>query len=208
MWIAAFVALLTSANFHETAQALYGAGDRAGLERLCATATRQEEDLLCRYRLYPLTENRALLNNLPTDLNEQASARSLALLAGLWGYKASVAPITRMPGYGGRSLRLMERARALDPDEPFLLLVDGQSLLFRPAIAGGNRRQALERFTRLQTVAQRRSGSGVSTHEAEIWRWYALHRMNDASAPALRERLLRQNMPTLYHAFLNDPPAL
>lgn len=208
MWIATFFVLIASANFNETAQTLYGAGDRAGLERLCASVTQQEEDFLCRYRLYPLTENRALLNNLPADLPAHASARSLALLAGLWGYKASTAPITRMPAYGGRSLRLMERARALDPDEPFLLLVDGQSLLFRPAIAGGNRRHALERFTRLHAVAQRRTGTGVSVNEAEIWRWYALHRLNDASAPALRERLLRQNLPSLYHAFLNEPPAL
>lgn len=198
--------LLVASSLPATTQALYAAKDVDALRRVCAEATGTEADLLCRYRLYPLTEDEAYLRDLPADLAESASARSLALLSGLWGYKTARAPFHLVPRYGMRAERLMKRARQAEPQDVFVLLIDGQSLLFKPAIAGGDARAALDRFRTLRRVAAARTGSGVSTVEADLWTWYTLRKLNDASAASLRTRLLEQEPPRLYREFLLSPP--
>lgn len=192
------------AAFAERTQALYARRATGPLERACAGAT-GEADLLCRYRLYPLTQRDALTTGLP-ETPAEPTARSYALLSGLWGYRAARAPITRLPRYGRRSEDVLRRARALDPTEPFVLLVEGQALLFKPAIFGGDRRAALGRFRALKAALARHPGSGIAPLEADLWIWYTLDRMGDRAAPALRARLLAAGPPPLYRDFLNHPP--
>ncbi len=191
-------------SFAAETQHLYARRDVAALRRLCIGAA-GEADLLCRYRLFPLTQDEALIARLPVA-PPVPTARAAALLSGLWGYRAARAPLVRVPAYGGRSLDLLRMARRLDPTDPFVLLVEGQSLLFRPALAGGDRRGALVRFRALQTALARAPGDGISAMEADLWVWYALHRMGDRSAPALHERLLARTPPPLYRDFLLHPP--
>lgn len=186
--------------FEVETQVLYSRRDVAALRRLCVGAT-GEADLLCRYRLYPLTQDAALIARLPTAA-PAPTARAHALLSGLWGYRAARASAFQLPALGRRTLDLLRAARRLDATDPFVLLVDGQSLLFRPAIAGGDAREALSRFRTLRLHAR----DGVSTTEADVWVWYALHRLRDAAADPLRRRLLGASPAPLYRDFLLHPP--
>lgn len=195
---------LAFAPLTETTQRLYAARDVEALQAVCRTATAVEDDLLCRYRLYPLTEDEAHLDTLPASL-DGASPRALALLSGLWGYKAARAPLHKLPTYGMRADRLLKAARAAAPDDPFVLLIEGQSLLFKPAFAGGDRRAALERFRHLHRVAARSPRCGVSVVEADLWTWYAMDKLGDPGADALRRRLLAAQPPRLYREFLEAP---
>jgi hypothetical protein len=199
--------LLTLAvPFADSTQTYYAAKDARALAALCADEADDAASLLCRYRLYPLTEDKAYLDDLPTEVADSASACELALLAGLWGYRAARAALPALIKYGRRSERFLQAAKALDPDDPFVLLIEGQSLLFRPSLFGGDREKALARFRTLRDVVARRSGEGVSVMEADLWTWYTLARMNHADADAHRTRLLAQDPPPLYREFLLSPP--
>lgn len=177
--------------------ALYARRDAAALRTACAPAT-GDTALLCRYRLYPLTQDAALLRNAPAP----TSAAGHALAAGLLGYEAARAPLTRMIAIGRRIQRNLDAARRLDPAEPLLLLVDGQGLLFRPAVVGGDKRAALRLFRQLR----QHPGPASSTDEADVWTWFALHRMNSPEAAPMRQRLRDANLPPLFRAFVDQPP--
>jgi hypothetical protein len=194
----------------DSAAALYARKDPSGLTRLRAQARTVSDDLLLRYRLYPLTRDTRHLEDLP-EPEPSASARDLALLSALWAYRTAEAPAWRIPAYGRRSDALLQRARALDPEDPFVLLVDGQSALYRPALFGGSAETALARFTRLRDALRRREASGrpvagLPLVEAEVWVWYTLRKLGRGDTDALRDRLLAQNPPPLYREFLLDPP--
>jgi len=184
----------------------YAHGNATALRSHCQTAASQEEDLLCRYRLYPLTMDRTLLNDLPSE-TESASARENAILAGLWGYKAATGSIINKIRCGRRAGRLMALAKETGPDDPFVLLIEGQSLLFRPGIFGGDSRRALEVLRELQRVTARHPKDGVSTVEADLWVWYALTRLNDPDADAIRTSIESRNPPPMYAEFLANPPS-
>lgn len=177
--------------------ARYAARDAAGLRAACAAA--QGDDLLlCRYRLYPLTQDASLLAGLPAP----QSAAGHALAAGLVGYDAARAPMTRMMTLGRRIQRHLDTARRLDAAEPLLLLIDGQGLLFRPAIVGGDKPKALRLFQQLR----QRPGPASSADEADVWIWYALHRMERPDAAPMRQRLRQAPLAPLYRAFVEQPP--
>lgn len=190
----------------DSTQAYYARKDVAALEQFFESADTRAARLLCRYRLYPLTEDERYLDDLPEELEADATARELALLSGLWGYRAARASIFGAIGHGRRAMRLLDEAHAKDPDDPFVLLVQGQSLLFRPAIAGGDDAAALQRFRRLRGVLAGRSGTGVSRAEADLWTWYALRELEREQADALRQRLAARDLPPLYREFLQHPP--
>lgn len=195
----------TGTSLPDSTQALYAAKNAAALDSLLADAPSREAALLCRYRLYPLRQHERYLADLPADLNE-GSARELALLAGLWGYKAGEASLYFAIRHGLRSEQLLEEAKTKDPDDPFVLLIEGQSLLFKPKIAGGDPQAALDRFRRLREVIQQRPNEGIAPMEVDLWIWYALDKLKADQAPAARERLLAQNPPPLFKEFLLDPP--
>lgn len=198
--------LSVDSTFTAATQTHYAQQDASALQHLLKDADTRFEELLCRYRLYPLTERGSLLRDLPTQL-EDGSARELALLSGLWGYRAARASLFAAIQYGQRSQHLLEAAKGNDPDDPFVLLVEGQSLIFKPRIAGRDEEAALDRFERLCEMLQRLpSGMGISVMEAELWRWYALHRLKIDRAPTLRDELLAAGPPPLYRQFLQDPP--
>lgn len=196
------VASLTPAD---STQTFYAAKDTRALETLCAGAATPEQTLLCRYRLFPLTEDQAYIAVLP-DEPSASTARELALLAGLWGYRAATGGIFQMPKNGGRSDRFLQAALAKDPDEPYALFVEGQSLIFRPGFAGGDKREALARFDRLRALLAEHPGCGISADEVDLWRWYALVKLRDPAAQTLWNDLSHRDLPPLYREFLQDPP--
>ena len=195
--------------FADLAQAYYAQKDEGALKALCSresdVRSASEEALLCRYRLYPLTEDETYLEDLPREL-PSGSARAQALLSGLWGYRASQAPVYKMMTYGRHAQRLIDAAHARDPEDPYVLLIEGQALLFKPGFVGGDKNAALGRFRRLQAVIGRHPDAGISLMEAELWTWYALKKLEAEEAPTLREKLLAQDPPPLYREFLLSPP--
>jgi hypothetical protein len=184
----------------------YSLGDVEALVTLCSEPVSREQDLLCRYRLYPLTSQPQLLEDLPSTL-DGGTAREKALLAGLWGYRAASGSVFRAMKSGRRAGRLMAEAREIDPEEPFLLLIEGQSYLFRPGIFGGSRGRALESFRQLQRSLAVRTDEVIDPMEADLWIWYTLEQMNDPAADAVRRSIESRNPPPLYRDFLANPPA-
>jgi len=189
----------------DSTQVYYATQNVEALQKLLAASDDRTVQLLCRYRLYPLTEDDHYLHDLPTEL-AHPTARDLALLSGLWGYRVMTGSVLNVPQNGLRASKLMDEAKTLDPDEPFVLLIEGQSLLFRPAIFGGDKRAALLRFQRLQTILKEVSDNSISEMEANLWVWYTLKKLKAEEAPAMRSHLLASDPPPLYRAFLLDPP--
>lgn len=181
--------------------------DTPAAERLCRERARtREEQLLCRFRLYPLTRDAAHLRDLPTEAPRGASARETALLAGLWGMRAATASALRVPTYGRRSERLLEAALARSPSDPYALLVRGQSLFYKPRTFGGDVAEAQRTFERLRAVVARQAPPGMDPWEAEVWIWMCVRRQNAAEGARLQRALLARRPPPLYRQFLTSPP--
>lgn len=198
--------LSADSSFIASTQAHYAQQDADALQALLKDADSRFEDLLCRYRLYPLTENESLLRDLPEELDD-GTARERAVLSGLWGYRAARASLFSAIQHGRRSQRLLDAAKKQAPDDPFVLLIEGQSLIFKPRIAGRDEEAALDRFARLCEVLHHTAADiGISMMEAKLWRWYALHRLDIDRAPTVRDELLAAGPPPLYRQFLQDPP--
>lgn len=198
--------LMATTPFAAATHSAYVHQDADRLRALADQAESLEDSLLVRYRLYPLTEDATVLEDLPTSLSA-GTAREYALLSGLWAYRAGEASFFSAIQYGRRSTRLLEQAKSRAPKAPFVLLVEGQSLLFRPAIAGRDPVAAAERFSTLAHIVQEEDVSGISRTEAQVWQWVAL-RESDQSQEAnqLREELETRGLPPLYQQFLEDPP--
>lgn len=200
------LAVSLHAPFAQEVQQAYGRQDARTLRSLLAQADSRADSLLVRYRLYPLTKDASLLADLPKDLPD-GSAHEHALLSGLWSYRAGEASIFHVIQYGRRSAELLERAKTQAPSDPFVLLVEGQSLLFRPAIAGRDVEAAVECFERL--AAQADSATGITKTEAEVWCWLALKEAGRREqANRLHRRLLSQKLAPLYRQFLEAPPEM
>jgi hypothetical protein len=195
-----------SPPFAEQVHDAYAQQNAEELRRLLAQSDSRADSLLVRYRLYPLSERSHLIDELPKELDE-GSAREWALLSGLWSYRAGEASIFNAVSYGRRSAKLLKTAQSLDPDDPYVLLVGGQSLLFRPAIAGKDAATAAERFATLVDQAGAGQADGISTMEARTWHWLALKEAGRTQdAQALHDTLRAENPAPLYRQFLDDPP--
>src|SRR5690606_36289147 len=144
----------------------YAAQDVPAIERLYRQTALREERLLCSYRLFPMTRDDAWLRTIPDPAGAE-TACELALIAAHWAFRAANAPPWRLPFYGRRSEAVLGRARALDPDEPYVLLVEGQSLLYKPGIFGGDAVEAQRRFERLREVLRREAVPGIHPVEAD-----------------------------------------
>jgi hypothetical protein len=198
-------AMMTT-SFAQATQTAYAHQDVEQLRALMEQADSQTDSLLVRYRLYPLTEDADVLQNIPSDLSD-GSAREYALLSGLWAYRAGESSIFSAVQYGRRSTNLLEQAKKRGADDPFVLLVEGQSLLFRPAIAGRDPTAAAQRFSRLAGIVAETPGTGISPTEAQVWQWLALREANHSEeAASVHADLRAQSLPPLYRQFLEEPP--
>ncbi|MEL6771802.1 MAG: hypothetical protein AAFP18_12115 [Bacteroidota bacterium] len=198
-------AVLSFATYSDSLATFYGSRDVTAMKRLYQDAATVEQRLLARYRLFPITQDGTYLDDLP-DADEAESARELALLSALWAYRVANAPPWKVPTYGRRSEALLDRAKALDDDDPYVLLVDGQALLYKPSIFGGDVNAALVRFRHLRRVLPQHPHTGIPRVEADVWAWYAMHKLGHDAADGLREQLLAEQPPVLFRQFLTDPP--
>jgi len=193
-------------SFAEDVQSAYSQQAADSLRTLLERADSRSDSLLVRYRLYPLTEDAALLQDLPRTLDD-GSARDWALLSGLWSYRAGEASFLGAIDRGRHSADLLERAQTQDADNPYVLLVGGQSLLFRPSIAGKDPAQAAEHFRRLVDLAEQDATDGIPPIEARVWLWMALREAEQYDrARRLRDQLLESEPAPLYRQFLESPP--
>lgn len=184
----------------------YAEQDVEGLRAGLREAESRFEDLLYRYRLYPLTEEADLLNDLPKTLKD-GTAGELAVLAGLWAYRAGEASFFNAARYGRRSMNVLGEAKERDRFDPFVLLIEGQSLLYRPSIAGRDPEAAASRFDQLRTVLSTASDVSIDEEEAMIWHWVALQESDqDEAAASLYKCLSEADLPSLYQQFLESPP--
>lgn len=204
LWLLVLVSLYTP--FADDVQAAYAQQDAETLRALLTEADSRTDSMLVRYRLYPLTENAEVVADIPEQLNE-GTAREWALLSGLWSYRAGEASIFNAMSYGRRSANLLETARSLDADDPYVLLIGGQSLLFRPAIAGRDPEAAKERFATLIQQAEGGTAAGISRMEACVWKWLAMREVGQTTkAQRFKDTLLNSDPAPLYRQFLEDPP--
>lgn len=185
----------------------YAAKDVAALTALGADARTAGDSLLWRYRLFPLTQDRRWIRDL-AERSTATSAEELALLSGLWAYRIQGSSPFNLIRFARRSDGFLQRARAIAPDDPFVLLVEGQSLLFRPGFVGGDARAALDHFRTLRDRLRAHPACGIAALEAETWMWLAMRKARDPGAEAYRQQLLARGLPTLFAEFLRDDNGL
>lgn len=183
----------------------YARKDVAALRSWCDTVRGPDDRLQCSYRLYPLTRDESLLEDLETDL-EQPSARGLALLAGLWGFRATTSGRIGAMRNGIRSQRLLDRARTRDPDDVFVRLVSAHSMIFKPRFVGGDPMEAARLFAALAADLERSPTPAIHPAEAWTWQWYALALEKDPGAGPLRTTLMGRNLPLLFREILAADP--
>lgn len=206
MGLVILLTMMSTSPFAQATQTAYAQQEADRLRDLLERASSRSDSLLVRYRLYPLTEDETLLADIPSSLSD-GSAREYALLSGLWAYRAGEASFLSTFQYGRRSTNLLQEAKERAATDPFVLLVEGQSLLFRPSIAGKDPDAAAQRFARLSEVLVDNGFVGISRTEAQVWRCLALKEAGRADeAKSLREFLHTQDLPPLYHQFLSSPP--
>ena len=85
------------------------------------------------------------VDQLEAALEEREHADVLALLGSVMGRQIALSPLRAM-WLGPRSVRYLERARALDPTNPRVFLELGRSKLYRPAFVGGSVSEARDLF--------------------------------------------------------------
>ena len=184
----------------------YARQDTAAVERLYRRHARtREQRLLCLYRLFPMTLDTRYLDHIPSE-SGVASARELALISALWAYKAANGPAWTLPRYGRRSERILNLALDRDADDPYALLVKGQSLLYKPRLFGGDVAAAQRTFEQLRTVLASRRAPGIHPFEAEVWTWMAVRKQDRSAGTQMQRRLLASRPPRLFRTFLTDPP--
>lgn len=195
-----------SATVRDSLTYYYARQDTSGVERLYRTKARTRQDrLLCLYRLYPMTLDERWIENIPSD-EGVTSARELALISALWAYRASSGPAWRLPTYGRRSERILNRALAANATEPYALLVKGQGLFYKPAVFGGDVDEARRVFEQLRSRLARGGAPGLHPFEAEVWIWMAVRRQDARAGAQLQQRLLARRPPRIFRQFLIDPP--
>jgi len=104
-------------------------------------------------------ELEALQKILPTN------TQVMSMRAGLVGYRIGISPL-RAPFLGPEFGRLIDAASALDPDCPYVLTEQANSLFFRPSMFGGDKIEALKQWQK---------ASGLFAKQGQACNWYALH---------------------------------
>ena len=195
------LAVLLSGCFAQQVQTLYEAKQVPALRALAAEAATAGDSLVLRYRLYALDRDPRHLRQLP-DPTPSSPGRDLALLSALWAWRIPGSAPWNVVRYGRRAGELLDRALAAAPGDPLVRLVEAQSLLFRPGIAGGDVRLAARKLSALrQDLADDACGTGRA--EIDYWLWFALRKMNDPSAGTMRSAMERDStVPVLYREML------
>lgn len=93
------------------------------------------------------------------------STRVMSMRAGLVGYSIAINPL-KAPFLGPESGRLLDASAALNPNCPYVLTEQGNSLFFRPALFGGDKNKALDLWQK---------ASQIFARQGNTCNWYAVH---------------------------------
>lgn len=96
------------------------------------------------------------LDKLLDEHPENAKLHSLA--GAFYGYKIGLA-VYKAPFLGPKSMYHTEKALKLDPGEPMGYIEKGNSLLYRPAAFGGDKKEALQFYTKALQLMDGRNSS-------------------------------------------------
>ncbi|MEZ5566575.1 MAG: hypothetical protein R3F24_14190 [Gammaproteobacteria bacterium] len=135
-----------------------------------ALAAKNQPSLARRYLEYCIAELRAMVNRVP----ENAEAR--ALLGSCYGMSTRYGAFTAITR-GLESRRQIAAARALAPDNPWVVMQDGLADWATPRLFGGDREQGiakLERATRLFDAAMVRGSDAAAWGAVEVREQLAL----------------------------------
>lgn len=122
------------------------------------------------------------------------SVPHMALLANVYGMTIGVSPI-KGAFLGPKSQKLIDRAMALAPNDPTVLLVKGISLYNMPSMFGGSKSEALEMLE--QAIAAFDASLATPAwgpREAQVWRALTLDALDkrDAAIVELNSALERE----------------
>lgn len=104
-------------------------------------------------------ELEALQKQFPTN------TRVMSMRAGLVGYRIAINPL-KAPFLGPESGRLLHTAAALNSNCPYVLAEQGNSLFFRPALFGGDKKKALVHWQK---------ASQIFARQGNTCNWFAVH---------------------------------
>ena len=119
-------------------------------------------------------------------LVEQApnSAEAWALLSTTLGMRIGIRPMSRGMFMGRRADKAVDRAMALEPDNPRVLLISAIGKLNKPTLFGGDKEAAMRELEQaIDAVALHGSGRYAwGAADAHIWRGIAYMRAGDKAA--------------------------
>ncbi|MDW8019111.1 MAG: tetratricopeptide repeat protein [Chloroherpetonaceae bacterium] len=84
----------------------------------------------------------------------QTSAEAMALLGLVYGMKASTGMFAGMQ-YGEKSSAMLEKAMALAPNNPRVLILQGINKFYTPAMFGGDKKKARELFKQATEIFEK-----------------------------------------------------
>ena len=131
-----------------------------------------------------LERGQATLESLVEAAPEHAEA--WALLASTIGMRIGISPVSRGVRYGAASNSAMEKAVALAPHNPRVLLLDAIGELNTPALFGGSKSQAVDKLNRALEIFAATGSGDYQWGEADayVWRGIAAQRAGEAEAAA------------------------
>lgn len=90
--------------------------------------------------------------------NDNKWARAHALLGAIYGFKAGQAPY-KAPVLGIKAMREIDKAFKLDPTDPHIWMEKGNVDLYKPAIFGGNKHDAISFYIKALALFEKDSAS-------------------------------------------------
>ncbi len=114
------------------------------------------------------------------------SAEAWALLATTLGMRIGIRPMTRGMFMGGRADKAIDKAMALEPDNPRVLVISAIGKLNKPTLFGGDKEAAMRELDQaINAVALNGTGRYAwGDADAHIWRGIAHMRAGDRTAAA------------------------
>ncbi len=123
-------------------------------------------------------------------------ADAWALLAGVYGQRMGLNPMTQGMMLGSDTDAALERAKDLAPKNPRVWIIDGTSDFFTPSMFGGDKERALEKFEKAARLAEQESVEDPlmpSWGHAEAHAWIGIAHMDaeqyDQARKAFEEAL-------------------
>lgn len=114
--------------------------------------------------------DKALLNIEKAAALKGKDSEISCILSMIASSRIGVDPMTRGMKYGTESAQHLEEAKKLNPENPRVYMLEGQSLLYTPEAFGGSKTKAKERFeVSLQKFAAEKPADKITPHWGEYY---------------------------------------